>query len=784
MPCGGDRIGRLREPAVRGSRSARSGNVFDAGHGAARDRSRRSGVVQQHARGRGIRALSLGRSDVREDWSLRGARSRRPPGRLASTPAIRRRRAMRGRGLDATLEAAAAAHVTPILDVSGIPRWAYAKRPKSGSAGTPKAAALGDFAHALATRYDGTNGLPAEHVFQVWNEPNLSLDLGPVSASAYRGMVNAFADAVHGVDSSNLVVAGALDPFGHPKGKKQKWYSVAPLAYMRSLLCLSKGSHPHSTCHNAVHFDAWSHHPYTFGGPFGHATHPDDVELGDLPRMRAVLKAGVRLHHVVSAHPVKFWVTEFGWDSSPPRPHAAPMGLASRWTAESLHQMWISGVSLVTWFDLQDRRSPSPYQSGLYFHSSSLEKARPKPLRTAFRFPFVAYLGGLDRQRLGSRRDEQQGSRHRPASARQERKLAHRRVHRRRTATGSSARRCGPTPRRRTGCARSRPARGSRFPSRSPFRTPRTSAPGATSPTAPLAFSRDDRGRRPFLGLACRARVDACALPARGRVGGPRPHTAHRARRRVPPVRRGDRDRVQRGERDRAAAREPPRAGLPAGARRARRHVRRVHRPDRGARRSCRRARDPEPARRQGRGAGRSGARDGRGRRRLLRRERDLGARRAAQARPQPCRPGSRLRLRAAAARGSGRLEQGGRLLALRARDAGGRVAARLGHGGQRRDLCAAPVRLCRGRSPLRARPLASLPHGAAGPARGVRAGGARLRAADADERERVPAQGADVRARVAHRAAGADASRPAVPATSSRSSRTGISATRAGCST
>src|SRR3954454_23856880 len=156
-------------------------------------------------------------------------------------------------GLDATLEDAADAHVIPILDVNATPGWAFAKRPKSGAAGPPKAAALGDFAHALATHYDGSNGLPAEHVFQVWNEPNLSLDLGPVSASVYRGMVNAFASAVHGVDGSNIVVAGALDPFGHPKGKKQKWYSVSPLAYMRSLLCLSKGSHPHSTCHNAVH---------------------------------------------------------------------------------------------------------------------------------------------------------------------------------------------------------------------------------------------------------------------------------------------------------------------------------------------------------------------------------------------------------------------------------------------------------------------------------------------------------------------------------------------------
>ncbi len=295
-------------------------------------------------------------------------------------------------GLDAVVGAAVAAGVTPILNLIGTPDWAYAKRPKGVKGGTPKAAALGQFAHALATHYDGSGGLPSMHVFEVWNEPDLSLFLNPVSPSAYRGMVNAVADAVHSVDPANLVVAGGLDPFGHPKSKKQKWYSMAPLAFMRSFLCLSKGPHPHSTCHASAHFDIWSHHPYTFGGPFGKAKNPDDVELGDLPRMRALLEAGVRLHHVVSTNPVKFWVTEFGWATNPPRRRAASLSLASRWTAESLYQMWRSGVSLVTWFDLQDRRSPSPYQSGLYFHSSSLDNARPKPVRTAFRFPFVAYL--------------------------------------------------------------------------------------------------------------------------------------------------------------------------------------------------------------------------------------------------------------------------------------------------------------------------------------------------------------------------------------------------------
>ena len=296
--------------------------------------------------------------------------------------------------LDVAIAQANDAGVTPILDVVTTPDWAYARRPQGINAGTPKAAALGAFAQALATHYDGSStDVPTAHVFEVWNEPNVSLYLNPVNASTYRGMINAFSNAIHSVDPTDVVVVGGLDPFGHPKSKKQKWYSVSPLAYMRSLLCLSKGAHPHSTCHAPVHFDVWSHHPYTFGGPFGHAKLADDVELGDLPKMRTLLRAAVRLHHVVSTQPVRFWVTEFGWDSKPPRPHAAPMALASRWTAESLYQMWRSGVSLVTWFDLQDRRSPSPYQSGLYFHSASLEKARPKPLLTAFRFPFVAYLG-------------------------------------------------------------------------------------------------------------------------------------------------------------------------------------------------------------------------------------------------------------------------------------------------------------------------------------------------------------------------------------------------------
>lgn len=292
--------------------------------------------------------------------------------------------------LDATVAGAEATGLTPVLEIVGPPKWALQVPAAGVNGGTPSPADLGAFARALAVHYDGRSGAPPVHVFEVWNEPNLSLDLSPVSAAAYREMVNAVADGVHPVDPGNLVVAGGLDPFGNTT---PKWHAQSPLTFMRALLCLSAGAHLHATCKHPVHFDVWSHHPYTFGGPFGHAKLPNDVSLGDLPKMRSLLQAAMKLHHIVSAQPVHFWVTEFGWDSSPPRPHAAPMSLAARWTSESLFQMWRSGVSLVTWFDFEDQKSPSPYQSGLYFYTPSLADARAKPVRTAFRFPFVAYLG-------------------------------------------------------------------------------------------------------------------------------------------------------------------------------------------------------------------------------------------------------------------------------------------------------------------------------------------------------------------------------------------------------
>jgi hypothetical protein len=118
---------------------------------------------------------------------------------------------------------------------------------------------------------------------------------------------------------------------------------------------------------------------------------PDDVSLGDLGRMRALLDAAARAGHIPSD--VRFWVTEFSWDSRPADPQGLPPTLHARWVAEALYRMWDEGVSLVTWFLIRDEPFPQGmFQSGLYFRGKAgIESDRPKPALRAFRFPFVTF---------------------------------------------------------------------------------------------------------------------------------------------------------------------------------------------------------------------------------------------------------------------------------------------------------------------------------------------------------------------------------------------------------
>ncbi len=330
------------------------------------------------------------------DWeTVAPAGATKPAGFRADDPEDP---AYRWARLDAQVRAAEAAGLQPIVTVSGAPRWARRGRDDGLGPNNPNPVEYGLFARALARRYSGASSdLPRVRYWQAWNEPNITsfllpqFDGGhrPVSPDLYRALVNAFSDAVHGAAAGNVVVAGGLSPFS-VNYKTVK--SVGPMTFMRQLFCLGPGSNARSTCSTPIRFDVWAHHPYTSGGPFHHASNPDDVSLGDLPEMRALLNTALRAHRIVAPHGLGFWVTEFGWDTNPPDARGVPLALHARWTAEALYQMWRSGVTVATWWLLQDQPYPSsPYQSGLYVRAPRGAAPQAKPSLAAFRFPFVAY---------------------------------------------------------------------------------------------------------------------------------------------------------------------------------------------------------------------------------------------------------------------------------------------------------------------------------------------------------------------------------------------------------
>jgi hypothetical protein len=346
-----------------------------------------SGIAYDHARRAGARYVKLlvNWADV--------APETRPDAFSPRNPADPN---YRWTSTDAQVRTAVDAGFTPIVYVQTAPLWAQQCSRGPGPC-RPNPDHFADFAAAAARRYNGGySDLPRVRYWQVWNEPNFSQFLmpqadnarRPVSPEIYRALVNAAYRAIHAVHRDNMVIAGGTMPYGKVHNPVN---AVAPLLFMRQLLCLSAGPRPQRVCPQSVRFDIWAHHPYTSGDPQHHAGLQDNVAIPDLWKMRVLLEAARKLGTLRTRGPTRFWVTEIAWDTNPPDPQGVPEKLHARWVAEAMYRMWDQGVSLVTWFLLRDRAS-GPFQSGLYFRGpDGIGSDAPKAALTAFRFPLVAF---------------------------------------------------------------------------------------------------------------------------------------------------------------------------------------------------------------------------------------------------------------------------------------------------------------------------------------------------------------------------------------------------------
>ncbi|HET7444347.1 MAG TPA: hypothetical protein VFJ57_06785 [Solirubrobacterales bacterium] len=305
---------------------------------------------------------------------------------------------------DTWVRNATAAGLTPVLQVRGAPSWAQECGPlKPDEPCKPNPAMLEQFARATALHYSGNvPGVPRVTYLQGLNEPNLSLFFNPqyegsqvVSPILYRRLINAFYNGVKSVMPSDVVIAAGLGPIAVPR------FTIGPMRFAREMLCMTGRANPKpikgNSCEGGVHFDVFDVHPYTTGGPT-HEGGPDDVELGDIPKLQRLLRAANKAGRIKSNIYKKtpLWIIELSWDSKPPDPGGLPTNIENQWIAEALYRSWKAGVYSFFWFSIVDFEPQGlPYnistESGLYYWNPNPHLQQPKPIINAFRFPFVAF---------------------------------------------------------------------------------------------------------------------------------------------------------------------------------------------------------------------------------------------------------------------------------------------------------------------------------------------------------------------------------------------------------
>jgi hypothetical protein len=330
--------------------------------------------------------------------------------------------------VDAAVRDTAAAGLTPLLVVTSAPdfaeaphRWPYAY-PGSWA---PNPVALGEFASAVARRYDGSfpdplepgRALPRVRLLEAWNEPNLARYLEPqwvaeggrwraFSPLLYRQLLNAFYAAVKAVASSDTVIATGVAPNGEPAGVGR----MTPVRFLRGLLCLEGGGRagggdPRTSCPDPPHFDVLAFHPLSFESPDVPAHSSQDVAIADLAKVTGLLARAERAGTALPRAHKPVWVTELNWESAPQSAHGVPGRLQALWISRALHRLWVAGVSMAEWQFLIDPYPGTPlatstgavvyvprpaglYSAGVVDGRSEPAAARPKPFLRGFAFPF------------------------------------------------------------------------------------------------------------------------------------------------------------------------------------------------------------------------------------------------------------------------------------------------------------------------------------------------------------------------------------------------------------
>jgi hypothetical protein len=304
---------------------------------------------------------------------------------------------------------ARALHWPVLLTVtSPVPRWATANK-KAPYVTRPDAKDFQEFMTAVGREFASQVS-----IFAIWNEPNHPAFLmpqwnsngTPASPRIYRGLYQA---GYAGLQAAGLshpkVLFGETAPTGYDtvnkrrEGARAMLHDVAPLAFLRSALCLNSHYRRAGSC-GKVQMSGYAHHAYGKGvNPHYAAAGADNVTIGALSRLAGALNKAAAAHAISFGVPI--YLTEFGVQSYPNRELGVPVSTQAEYDAIAEKIAWGNPrVAAFSQYLLQDDplggRPGSSVSGGTVGFQTGLEyvTGKPKPLYAAWPVPLVVEKRG------------------------------------------------------------------------------------------------------------------------------------------------------------------------------------------------------------------------------------------------------------------------------------------------------------------------------------------------------------------------------------------------------
>jgi hypothetical protein len=284
---------------------------------------------------------------------------------------------------------------------SPVPVWATAGHNDKLGITRPDPSQFGQFMTAVGLHYASEVAL-----FAIWNEPNhhdflrpqFSSNGSPASPRIYRGLYQAgYAGLQAAGISKPKVLIGETAPGGeiHIDPHDGLLKNVAPLVFLREMLCLDRHYRKSGTC-SPLTASGYGHHAYSNAvGPSYIPPGLENVTIGVLPRLTRALDLAARAHAITAHLPI--YLTEFGVNSKPNKFLGVSVAKQAQFDAISERIAYENPrVASFSQYLLKDDPLSGTGISGMVGFQTGLEyvNGAPKPLYFAYPVPLAVARRG------------------------------------------------------------------------------------------------------------------------------------------------------------------------------------------------------------------------------------------------------------------------------------------------------------------------------------------------------------------------------------------------------